>query len=250
MPDQQHPQTTTTNARGCGLTGSRLPWRAHVASTDKAKPESDRECLSFFRTIEQFEALKSFQHDLCLLTGLPFDFVDLRMRSSDKLQAQRLFTPFCALVNSTHLGRLACERDDQKAASTCLQGRGCLSRRCHLGLIDTTIPIVINGRAVGLLCTGQLLYQQPTQRSYRRIQKRLAGLGVDVAKARQAYFDLPVLEKRRVTVIINFSNLWGLWLKEWTHVNHRTRVYLWLGIIILLISAIRIGIGNNLAAAQ
>jgi len=50
--------------------------------------------------------------------------------------------------------------------------------------------------------------------------------------------------------IIIFSNLWGLWLKEWTHVNHRTRAYLWLGIITLLISVIMIGIGNNLAAAR
>ena len=65
---------------------------------------------------------------------MPFDFVDLRMRSSDKLQAHRLFTSFCTLVNSTHMGRLACERDDQKAASTCLKGSGCLARHCHLGL--------------------------------------------------------------------------------------------------------------------
>jgi len=50
--------------------------------------------------------------------------------------------------------------------------------------------------------------------------------------------------------IIIFSNLWGLWLKEWTHVNRRTRVYLWVGIVTLLISVILIGIGNNMAAAQ
>ena len=104
------------------LSCGRLPWRAEATSTDKAKPELDREHLSFFRAIEQFGILKSFQHDLHLLTGLPFDFVDLRMRSSDILRAHRLFTPFCTLVNSTHLGRLACERDDQKAASTCLKG--------------------------------------------------------------------------------------------------------------------------------
>jgi AraC-like DNA-binding protein len=163
--------------------------------------------LSFFRTIEQFGVLKSFQHDLYLLTGLPFDFVDLRMRSSEKLQAQRLFTPFCTLVNSTHLGRLACERDDQKAASTCLQGGGCLSRRCHLGLTDITIPIAVNGKAVGLLCTGQLLYRRPTRQAFQRIQTRLTRLGVDVAKARQAYLNLPVLEKRRVTAIIDLMQM-------------------------------------------
>lgn len=50
--------------------------------------------------------------------------------------------------------------------------------------------------------------------------------------------------------IIIFSNLWGLWLKEWTHVNHRTRAFLWAGIITLLVSVILIGIGNNMAAVQ
>jgi len=48
--------------------------------------------------------------------------------------------------------------------------------------------------------------------------------------------------------IIIFSNLWGLWLKEWTLVNAKTRGYLWMGIITLLISVIMIGIGNNLAS--
>ncbi len=49
--------------------------------------------------------------------------------------------------------------------------------------------------------------------------------------------------------IIIFSNLWGLWLREWRHVNRRTRVYLWLGIVTLLVSVIMIGVGNNIAAA-
>jgi AraC-like DNA-binding protein len=190
-----------------GPASGRLRWRAEATPIEKAKPDFDGEQLSFFHAIEQFGILKSFQHDLYLLTGLPFDFVDLRMRSSDKLQAHRLFTSFCTLVNSTHLGRLACERDDQKAASTCLKGSGCLARRCHLGLIDITTPIVINGRAVGLLCTGQLLYHRPTQQSFQRIQKHLASLGVDVAKARQAYFKLPVLEKQRVMAIMDLMQM-------------------------------------------
>lgn len=47
--------------------------------------------------------------------------------------------------------------------------------------------------------------------------------------------------------IIIFSNLWGLWLKEWTLVSRRTRMYLWMGILTLILSVIMIGIGNNLA---
>ncbi len=47
--------------------------------------------------------------------------------------------------------------------------------------------------------------------------------------------------------IIIFSNIWGLLLKEWKLVDSRTRLYLWLGILALIISVIMIGVGNGLA---
>jgi AraC-like DNA-binding protein len=202
MPGEEH-----NDQRSSEATIGRLAHRADGRTPDQTRLEFAGEQLSFFHAIEQFGILKSFQHDLYLLTGLPFDFIDLRMRSSDKLQAHRLFTSFCTLVNSTHSGRLACEQDDQKAASTCLDGSRCLARRCHLGLIDITKAIVINGRAVGLLCTGQLLYNRPTEESFRRIEKRLTKLGVDVAKAREAYFKLPVLEKQRVSATMDLMQM-------------------------------------------
>ncbi|MDD4871732.1 MAG: PocR ligand-binding domain-containing protein [Kiritimatiellae bacterium] len=186
---------------------NRLLQRTGEKSTDEIKPEFDREYPAFFHTIEQFSILKSFQKDLYLLTGLVFDFMDLRLRSSEKLQAQRFFTPFCALVNNTHLGHLACERDDRKAAAYCIEKKKCVSRCCHLGLIDITIPIVINTNVVGLLCTGQLFYQKPTKKHFKRIQKRLTSMGVDLAKARQAYFNVPVIEKRRVAAIIDLIRM-------------------------------------------
>ncbi|MCC6823617.1 MAG: PocR ligand-binding domain-containing protein [Verrucomicrobia subdivision 3 bacterium] len=202
MSDDKHALIPGPDARR-----ARLSQSAIETPSSQARAELEGVQLSFFHAIEQFGILKSFQHDLHLLTGLPFDFVDLRMRSSDVLHAHRLFTPFCTLVNSTHLGRLACERDDQKAAATCLKGSVCLARRCHLGLIDITKPIVINDKAVGLLCTGQLLYQKPTPQEFKRIEKRLASLGVDVTKAREAYLNLPVLERQRVTAIIDLMEM-------------------------------------------
>ena len=201
------PFERNTQSRSSEATSNRRLQPAEGKLPGQTRPEFDGERLSFFHAIEQFGILKSFQHDLHLLTGLPFDFVDLRMRSSDVLRAHRLFTPFCTLVNGTRLGRLACERDDQEAAAACLKGSGCLARRCHLGLIDITKPIVMNGRAVGLLCTGQLLYQRPTQRAFQRIQKRLASLGVDVAKARRAYLNLPVLARPRVKAITDLMQM-------------------------------------------
>jgi L-rhamnose-H+ transport protein len=47
--------------------------------------------------------------------------------------------------------------------------------------------------------------------------------------------------------IIIFSNLWGLVLKEWKLVDSKTRVYLWLGILALIVSVVMIGVGDGLA---
>ena len=50
-----------------------------------------------------------------------------------------------------------------------------------------------------------------------------------------------------MAAIIIFSNLWGLVLKEWKLVDRRTKIYLWLGIAVLIISVIMIGVGDGLA---
>lgn len=47
--------------------------------------------------------------------------------------------------------------------------------------------------------------------------------------------------------IIIFSNLWGVVLKEWKATDTRTRIYLWMGIVTLILSVILIGAGNNMA---
>jgi len=167
----------------------------------------DQEYRPFFHAIEQFGILKKFQNDLYQLTGLPFDFVDLRLWHSMSLQAQRVFTPFCRLVNNSPLGCKACELDEKQAVADCVKNKRCNLRRCHLGLIDVYVPIVMNGKIVGLFCTGQSVYQRSTEKDFEKIQKQLADMGVDLNKARQAYFGVPVIEKRRVSAIIDLIQM-------------------------------------------
>jgi len=50
-----------------------------------------------------------------------------------------------------------------------------------------------------------------------------------------------------MAAIIIFSNLWGVVLKEWKLVDGRTRLYLWLGIVLLIVSVIMIGVGDGFA---
>lgn len=49
-----------------------------------------------------------------------------------------------------------------------------------------------------------------------------------------------------LATIIIFSNLWGVYLKEWEKINRKTNIYLWTGIVLLIVSVVLIGIGNKL----
>ncbi len=52
-----------------------------------------------------------------------------------------------------------------------------------------------------------------------------------------------------LATIIIFSNLWGVYLKEWENINRKTKICLWTGIMLLIVSVILIGVGNKLGGS-
>jgi L-rhamnose-H+ transport protein len=50
--------------------------------------------------------------------------------------------------------------------------------------------------------------------------------------------------------IIIFSTLWGIALKEWKGTGTRTKVLVFLSLLVLIGSTVIVGYGNYLAAAQ
>lgn len=162
---------------------------------------------NIFHLIENLAFLKKYQRTLHDLTGLPFDFVDTRNRSSSTLLAQNTFTDFCSLVRRTPASMAACECADRKVLDSCARGKQGIARPCHLGLIDITVPVVLNGEVVGYLCTGQFLGVPPSHHKFRRIQRRLRTLGVDILRARRAYFEIPVFRGKRVKAILDLMGM-------------------------------------------
>jgi L-rhamnose-H+ transport protein len=63
---------------------------------------------------------------------------------------------------------------------------------------------------------------------------------------KMGHFDFASWSIHMASIII-FSNLWGLWLKEWKLVSRKSLTCLLVGIIMLIVSVILIGIGNYMA---
>ena len=160
-----------------------------------------------FKEIESLRVLKRFQQDLSLLTGLSFDFVDLQVKHSLHLNTFQKYARLCRFVNSSPTCRNGCQECTFKAVNECLKRKETVIYDCHLGLIDVYIPLIMHDSVIGVLSTGQFLFSKPTANSFKKIERKLAGFGLSIARAKKYYFTAPIIEKDRVKAIVDLINM-------------------------------------------
>lgn len=83
------------------------------------------------------------QEEVARTTGLAIITTDARGRA---LFGESNLPPFCALINSTYEGRMACETFRRELARAALSGGEVRRRACHAGLVNIGVPV--NGRGV------------------------------------------------------------------------------------------------------
>ncbi len=82
---------------------------------------------------------------------------------------------------------------------------------CFAGLSDSAVPIRVGDQLIGFLQTGQVLLNQPTKFRFDRTAKKLVdwGIGVDLRKAREAYFHTKVLTREQYRAILRLLEIFG-----------------------------------------
>lgn len=123
---------------------------------------------------------------------------------------------FCSLAASTAAGCTACLETQVKAYRAVARQKGPQQVNCFAGLTDVAVPVVVNGRHVATLLSGQVFRREPTQRDFAMILKIL-GEGRDMeweAKLRKAYFDTPVVAAERFEAIIQLLGVYAQYLAD------------------------------------
>ncbi len=174
---------------------------------------ADGEGISF-ADIENLAILKRFQTNLYHLTGLVFDFVDTEGRSSGRLKADKNFTDFCRLINSTSSGLKDCRDCDMRYCEKSLSSKKPILYSCHLGLKEICVPLVINGSVLGFLTSGQFLLSSPTKSGYERIRKKIEEYGITHQKAKQYYQSLPVVGSKKAEAITDLISIISEYIVE------------------------------------
>ena len=71
---------------------------------------------------------------------------------------------------------------------------------CAYGLCELAVPVKLGSETIGLLQTGQVMRQKPSEAAFDRAVTKGNELGVDLsgAKARAAFFQTPVASPKKI----------------------------------------------------
>ena len=146
--------------------------------------------------------------------------VSLKVVPPDGNQQRRNFgpaeNPFCGLVASTPGGCVACLETEARAQTSAARKLAPQQIHCYAGLTVVAVPVVTGGNHVATLMSGQVFRREPTQRDFNMVVKMLGGglTGDWEKKARNAYFETPVITADRFQAIVQLLNVFAQYLAD------------------------------------
>ena len=124
---------------------------------------------------------------------------------------------FCALVAGTPAGCAACLETQVRAVRGAAKRLVAQQISCFAGLTEVAVPVMIGGRHTATLMSGQVLRREPTERDFLMVTQMIrGGLNDDwEEKARQAYFETPVVTADRFEAIVQLLNVFAQYLADY-----------------------------------
>jgi AraC-like DNA-binding protein len=125
--------------------------------------------------------------------------------------------PFCALVSGTPAGCEACLEAEGRVQRSAARKLVPQQIHCFAGLTTVAVPVVMGGRHVATLLSGQVFRREPTQRDFALIAKMLdrGSNGDWEKKTRRAYFETPVVTAERFQAIVELVNVFAQYLADY-----------------------------------
>jgi AraC-like DNA-binding protein/ligand-binding sensor protein len=152
---------------------------------------------TLIETLAKSDIYRDYEQAYTEATGLP---VTLRPVETWQLplHGKRKETPFCAMMAEKSRTCAACLQMQERLAQCSMREPGTMT--CSYGLCESAVPVRLGDQTIGFLQTGQVMRQKPTRSSFNRAVKQAADLGVDldVERAKEAYFQTPVLSQKKL----------------------------------------------------
>lgn len=129
--------------------------------------------------------------------------------------------PFCALTASSSAACAACLETETRVVRSAARKLLPQQIHCYAGLTLVAVPVLVSGRHIATLLSGQVFRREPTQRDFLMVVKML-GAAHDAEwerKARKAYFETPVVTSDAFQAITQLLNVFAQYLAEFANRN-------------------------------
>jgi AraC-like DNA-binding protein/ligand-binding sensor protein len=169
-----------------------------------------------FEDLASLPAVQYYESAFRKATG-----VTLKIVPPDDLGTHPVFgpsgSPFCALVSGTPAGCEACRQAEGRVQRSAARKLAPQQIHCFAGLTLVAVPVVLGGRHVATLLSGQVFRREPTQRDFAMVTKMLGdGANGDwLKKARRAYFETPVVTAERFQAIVELVKVFAQYLADY-----------------------------------
>lgn len=169
-----------------------------------------------FDELVRLPVVQNYESSYRKVTGMTLKLVS-PVESRRRENLGEFENPFCSLVTRTPAGCAAClecERHAQRSAAKKLLAQ---QISCFAGLTDIAVPVLVNGRHVATLMSGQVFRRLPTERDFQMVIKMLkSDQGADwEKKTRKAYFETPVITSDRLQAMVELLNVFAQYLSDY-----------------------------------
>lgn len=146
------------------------------------------------RDITDVEVLQEIQDSFSEATGLSAVTVDFKGKP---ITDYSNFTNFCKLIREDGKCRDACHRSDAHGGLEAARRERPYIYRCHTGLVDFAIPIIINGQYMGSIMAGQVKIEENELNRLDHIVKEIPHWRNN-KEIMDAYKDIPVISYDKI----------------------------------------------------
>ncbi|SPE52861.1 putative Transcriptional regulator, AraC family [Verrucomicrobia bacterium] len=146
--------------------------------------------------------------------------VSLKVVPPDEAQQRTHFGPgenaFCTLAAGTRAGCVSCSQVERRAVHNAARKRVTQQVYCYAGLTVVAMPVMMDGRHLATLLSGQVFRREPTERDFAIVAGMLGeGTAADwEKKARKAYFETPVVTAERFQAIVQLLSVFAHYLAD------------------------------------
>ena len=146
-----------------------------------------------YKDIAQLNVISNFCRLFYKITGMIMDINDIEGLHPIKFYKESEENNFCRIIKNSKSGFLKCIENGKYGGNRAgLLGKEYIYR-CHMGLTEISVPIIIKGEHIATLTTGQVLIEKPSMKEFQEIEFEAKKLDLCSETLKTAYFNSNII---------------------------------------------------------